>query len=114
MVGWFKAMVEDNATTLLSQIRERNGYFDMDRARGITCPTLLISGENSPERFTRIQDRPAQDLPQSKRAVLTLPSHGIILANPPAFPPSARVLITDRPYRGCPTPPPHFCGTRGT
>src|SRR3546814_7798738 len=77
MVGWFKAMVEDNATTLLSQIRERNGYFDMDRARGITCPTLLISGENSPERFTRLQDSLEPELPQSKRAVIALASHGM-------------------------------------
>src|SRR3546814_9942913 len=85
MVGWFKAMVEDNATTLLSQIRERNGYFDMDRARGISCPTLLISGENSPERFTRIQDSLEQELPQSKRPVIALASHGMNLANPRAF-----------------------------
>jgi len=85
MVGWFKTMVQDNATTLLSQVCERNQAFDLARAGSIPCPTLLISGENSPARFKSIQDRLQRELPQSERASIALASHGMNLANPRAF-----------------------------
>lgn len=85
MVGWFKTMALDNATTLLSQIAERNYYFDMARARDITCPCLLINGDSSPARFTQTQDTLRQFLPQSQRAIIPLASHGMNLANPRAF-----------------------------
>lgn len=85
MVGWFKTMALDNATTLLSQIAEQNYYFDMSRARDITCPCLLINGDSSPARFTQTQNALQQVLPQSQRAIIPMASHGMNLANPRAF-----------------------------
>lgn len=85
MVGWFKTMVRDNASTMLSQIKERNQEFDMARARAIACPTLLLTGENSPSRFGRILTSLEQVLPRWEKAVIPLASHGMNLANPRVF-----------------------------
>lgn len=85
MVGWFKTMVRDNAGTLLSQIREQNQAFDMTRARSLSCPTLLVTGADSPSRFGRVLASLAQHLPHVEKATIPLASHGMNLANPRAF-----------------------------
>ncbi|TAM88990.1 MAG: alpha/beta hydrolase [Candidimonas sp.] len=85
MVGWFKTMVRDNAGTLLSQIGERNQQFDLARARVISCPTMLLTGEYSPPRFRDVLAALGQTLPRTQRATIPLASHGMNLGNPRAF-----------------------------
>lgn len=85
MVGWFKAMVQDNAYTLLSQAREVNRSVDIDALAQLDCPTLLINGSNSPPRYTSRSDRLAERLPHAQRSIIPLASHGMNLANPKAF-----------------------------
>ncbi|HEU0229770.1 MAG TPA: alpha/beta hydrolase [Burkholderiaceae bacterium] len=85
MVGWFKAMVRDNAGTLLSQIKERHHEFDMARAGAISCPTLLLTGSDSPARFGRVLASLEQVLPHVEKTTIPLASHGMNLANPRVF-----------------------------
>jgi len=85
MVAWFKAMVRDNANTLLSQINEIDLEFDMQRARPLDFPVLLVGGADSPERFRRRLNALEQILPKADRVTIPLASHGMNLANPKAF-----------------------------
>lgn len=85
MVGWFKAMVKDNAYTLLSQVREINLGIRLERAAGLQCPVLLIGGANSPARYGSRLDILEQAIAQALRVTIPLASHGMNLANPKAF-----------------------------
>jgi pimeloyl-ACP methyl ester carboxylesterase len=85
MVGWFKTMVQDNAYTLLSQERQINLAVDTARLMTLSCPVLLISGSNSPDRYTSRAERLEHLLPQAQRVTIPLASHGMNLANPKAF-----------------------------
>lgn len=85
MVGWFKTMVTDNAYTLLSQVEEENPGIDLERARQLQCPILLIGGANSPARYGSRLDILENAWPQAARITIPLASHGMNLANPKAF-----------------------------
>lgn len=85
MVGWFKTMVKDNAYTLLSQVRETNSGIDLDAARRLQCPVLLIGGANSPARYGDRLDILEKTFPNTVRITIPLASHGMNLANPRAF-----------------------------
>lgn len=85
MVSWFKAMVTDNAYTLLSQIREVNLSVDLARARQLRCPVLLIGGANSPARYGSRLDMLEKTFERVSRITIPLASHGMNLANPKAF-----------------------------
>ncbi len=85
MVSWFKAMVTDNAYTLLSQVREVNLAVDLDRARQLQCPVLLIGGANSPPRYGSRLDILAKTVANARRVTIPAASHGMNLANPKAF-----------------------------
>ncbi|SHI23937.1 alpha/beta fold hydrolase [Pollutimonas bauzanensis] len=85
MVSWFKTMVTDNAYTLLSQIREINLDVDLDRARRLQCPVLLVGGAHSPARYGSRLDRLEQAVGQARRITIPAASHGMNLANPKAF-----------------------------
>ncbi|MDY0309207.1 MAG: alpha/beta hydrolase [Castellaniella sp.] len=85
MVGWFKDMVRDNATTLLSQVREANLPVDPQAAAALPCPVLLVGGALSPAKYGTRLDRLQQLLPQARRARIALAAHGMNLANPRTF-----------------------------
>jgi len=85
MVGWFKAMVRDNAYTLLSQVRESGLRFDLTRVRQIDCPVLLLGGADSPSTYRRRIDSLEPLFTRVERATIPLASHGMNLANPRAF-----------------------------
>ncbi|RTZ40048.1 alpha/beta hydrolase [Candidimonas sp. SYP-B2681] len=85
MVGWFKAMVTDNAYTLLSQVREINRPVDLERASHLRCPILLVGGANSPARYGSRIDILERAFTDVSRVSIPLASHGMNLANPKAF-----------------------------
>lgn len=85
MVGWFKTMVTDNAYTLLSQAEEANPGIDLEQARQLQCPILLVGGANSPARYGNRIDILANTFKQALRITIPLASHGMNLANPQAF-----------------------------
>lgn len=90
MVNWFKTMVRDNATTLLSQALETDLVFDPARAQQLKCPVLLLGGANSPPRYGRVISALAENIVQAQRDTIALAAHGMNLANPRAF--NERVL----------------------
>ncbi|NYT58316.1 alpha/beta hydrolase [Alcaligenaceae bacterium] len=85
MVGWFKAMVNDNAYTLLSQVHETNLPVSLDSAASLRCPVLLVGGANSQARFGSRLDILEQAIAQAERVTIPLASHGMNLGNPKAF-----------------------------
>jgi len=85
MVSWFKAMVRDNAKTLLSQVNEPHASVDANRLAELDTKTLLVGGANSPARYHSRIDTLAQVLPHATRLSIPLASHGMNLANPKAF-----------------------------
>lgn len=85
MVGWFKTMVTDNAYTLLSQAEEANPGINLEQARQLQCPILLVGGANSPARYGNRIDILANTFEQALRITIPLASHGMNLANPKAF-----------------------------
>ncbi|MEO6984801.1 MAG: alpha/beta hydrolase, partial [Paralcaligenes sp.] len=85
MVGWFKAMVKDNAYTLLSQIHEAALEFDLARAEQLNCPVLLLGAANSPARYGQRLDILESILVHVERTIIPLASHGMNLASPKAF-----------------------------
>ena len=85
MVGWFKAMVKDNAYTLLSQRREVDLGMDLTRTSRLHRPVLLIGGANSPPRYGSRLDALESRFEQVSRLTIPLASHGMNLANPKAF-----------------------------
>lgn len=85
MTGWFKAMVRDNAYTLLSQLRDLSRAVDPERVSALHCPTLLIGGANSPARYRDRLDILQTMIPDCRRTTIALAAHGMNLANPKAF-----------------------------
>jgi len=85
MVGWFKAMVRDNAYTLLSQIREIELAVDPAHIAGLEHPVLLIGGAHSPRRYASRMDALQALWPAAPRVTIPMASHGMNLANPKAF-----------------------------
>jgi len=93
MVGWFKTMVRDNAQTLPWQAAEAlapDAGFDPQRARNISCATLLLGGQDSPPRYGQIMDILQMHLQRAERDVIPRAAHGMNLANAKAF--NARVI----------------------
>ncbi|MBC7202425.1 MAG: alpha/beta hydrolase [Pusillimonas sp.] len=83
--GWFKAMVRENAATMLSQVLEADKEYDLNRVPRLKCPTLLLGGADSPPRYKHILDILELLLPDVRRATIPLATHGMNLANPKAF-----------------------------
>jgi pimeloyl-ACP methyl ester carboxylesterase len=59
--------------------------FDCDDAKLINVPTLLVTGELSPQFLHRIVDELQQCLPNTERAVIPRASHGMHSMNPQAY-----------------------------
>ena len=95
MVGWFKDMVRDNTTTLLSQILEANLPVDPRHAAALSCPVLLIGGAQSPAKYGTRQDRLQRLLPQARRERIALAAHGMNLANPRSFNRTVLTFVAD-------------------
>ena len=85
MVSWFKTMVRDNAYTLLSQVREADLSVDLHDVAQLQCPVMLLGGASSPARYHSRLDALQTALPDARRIVIPLASHGMNLANPKAF-----------------------------
>lgn len=86
MVGWFKTMVQDNATTLIPQSQETLPIVRKNHIQQLTnTPVLLMNGANSPERYQSSTQRLLGLLPQAKHVLINKASHGMNLANPKAF-----------------------------
>lgn len=85
MVSWFKTMVKDNARTLLSQIKEVDRPFDLNRASQIRCPVLLLGAADSPGIYGRRLNSLESVIGHAKRTTIPVASHGMNLANPRAF-----------------------------
>lgn len=85
MTGWFKTMVRDNATTLLSQAHEADSEHDPQRFATIACPVLLLGGQQSPPRYAKTLDVLQKHIKNASRDSIALASHGMNLANPKSF-----------------------------
>jgi pimeloyl-ACP methyl ester carboxylesterase len=99
MVGWFKAMVRDNAYTLLSQIREIDLAVDPGDIRNIGQPVLLMGGAQSPARYGSRLDMLQEFWPDARRVTIPLASHGMNLANPKAFNAAVMQFLAALPER---------------
>ncbi len=85
MTGWFKTMVRDNGSTLLSQALETHPAVDIDEVRALALPLLLIGGAQSPERYASRLDALQAAIPTATRVTIPMAAHGMNLANPRAF-----------------------------
>lgn len=85
MTGWFKAMVRDNAATLLSQAQETQPPVDPGQVATLPCPVLLVGGAHSPARYHSRLAALKRACPQAQQATIPLAAHGMNLANPKAF-----------------------------
>lgn len=85
MVPWFKRMVRENAMTLLSQVREIDRAEDPDSFSLMSCPLLLVGGQNSPARYRSRIQRLADTVWNARQETIPLASHGMNLANPKVF-----------------------------
>ena len=63
---------------------------EAERLRGVTTPTLLLTGQSSPQVFHRLADRLEELVPRTERAEIPNASHIMHEDNPSAF--SAAVL----------------------
>ena len=59
--------------------------FSRDDARNIVAPTLLVSGEKSPQNFQFLIEELSRCLPSSEKVVIKGASHGMHFQNPEAF-----------------------------
>lgn len=86
MVGWFKTMVQDNASTLIPQSQETLPAVTENQIQQLTnIPVLLMNGANSPERYQSSTQGLLKALPQAQHVIIDKASHGMNLANPKAF-----------------------------
>jgi pimeloyl-ACP methyl ester carboxylesterase len=56
-----------------------------DEVRGVSQPTLLITGQRSPRLFHRLVDRLEELLPRAERRAIPAASHIVHEDNPPAY-----------------------------
>ncbi len=84
-----RQMVLDNAPEFrleVSSAPERYfGDLDCDDLRAIKTPTLLLTGETSPEFFHQMTDVLERCLPNTERAMIPHASHGMHNQNPQAY-----------------------------
>lgn len=86
MVGWFKTMVQDNATTLIPQSQEILPTVTQKQIQRLrNTPVLLMNGAQSPERYQNSTQTLLNLLPQAEHTLIEKASHGMNLANPKAF-----------------------------
>lgn len=86
MVGWFRTMVEDNASTLIPQSRESLPTVTKSQIQEISeLPLLLLNGAASSERYKSSVQTLLDVLPQAQHATIGNAAHGMNLANPKAF-----------------------------
>lgn len=98
MVGWFKTMVQDNASTLIPQSQETLPTVTENQIRQLSrTPLLLMNGANSPERYQNGTQRLLNLLPQAQHVAIEKASHGMNLANPKAFNQAVRTFMNQMP-----------------
>ena len=86
MVGWFKTMVQDNATTLIAQSQETLPVVSQAQIQQLSSiPLLLLNGAKSPGRYQSSSQGLLKLLPQAQQVIIDRASHGMNLANPKAF-----------------------------
>lgn len=93
MVPWFKAMVRDNAHTLIVQAAEAAPPLHDADLGDMSMPTLLIGGDHSPAPFPAALERLRQTMPDTRLVRIPHASHGMNLANPRAFNAAVRAFV---------------------
>jgi pimeloyl-ACP methyl ester carboxylesterase len=74
------------AHLLVREAREEESYiFNTERFRGLSIPTLLLSGEDSPQFFKAITESVHAVLPTSRIAVMPGQQHLAMLTAPDLF-----------------------------
>lgn len=59
--------------------------FSREEARRVRTPTLLLTGDHSPDRFLRVAEELAQCIPHAERAVIPGADHLLHAMNPRAY-----------------------------
>lgn len=81
----FRAMAADNAMTLVGQVGDQPEPLSLAALSSLDVPTLLISGERSPEPFPRVVEALHRVLPHAQVASIAGASHGMNATRPAAF-----------------------------
>lgn len=81
----FREMAADNAMTLIGQVADQPEPLSLAVLSGLDVPTLLISGERSPEPFPRVAEALHRILPVAQVASIAGASHGMNATRPAAF-----------------------------
>ncbi len=80
-----KAMMRDNAATLIGQARERREPFSAAAMREIKNPTLLINGARSAPFFHAIADAMLKHIAGARRVMIEGAGHAMNVEQPGAF-----------------------------
>ena len=80
-----RAMMRDNAYTLIGQARERRDPFSPAAMSAIKTPTLLINGALSGAYFHAIADAMLQHLPKARQVMIEGAGHTMNIEQPSAF-----------------------------
>ena len=80
-----KAMMRDNAATLIGQARERREPFSAAAMREIKNPTLLINGARSAPFFHAIADAMLKHIAGARRVMIEGAGHAMNVEQPSAF-----------------------------
>jgi pimeloyl-ACP methyl ester carboxylesterase len=68
-------IILSNAGTMSWMVRDRTGPLTADRARNISCPTLLIGGTDSPAVFSEVLDALQAYIPNHQRQSVANADH---------------------------------------
>ena len=82
----FRRMALDNASTLISQLRQDTlPPYLADEARALSMPALLLKGQRSPPRFQQTVDALGRHLPHAQVVEMRGAAHAMNLAHPQRF-----------------------------
>jgi pimeloyl-ACP methyl ester carboxylesterase len=80
-----KAIMRDNARTLLGQMHEQRKPYSRAAAEAVRVPTLLLGGANSQPQFGKIIDALVRYMPDTQRVTVPRATHGLNHDNPDFF-----------------------------
>lgn len=81
----FRQMALDNALTLLGQVRDHPAPLSHEVLSAIALPTLIISGDDSPQPFPLISKALAMTIEFARHQVIEQASHGMNAMRPGQF-----------------------------
>jgi pimeloyl-ACP methyl ester carboxylesterase len=82
----FHQTVTENALTFLDETRDPEVlHFDLAWAKGLTSPTLISVGEQSPSHYSLILEKLAAALPHAKRLTFSAAGHIPHVTHPAAY-----------------------------